>query len=290
MKEKNSGIPINQEEIQQYLKDIRKKKVMTPEREKELAVLMKSGSLTSSDVDKVHKELLEGNLRFVITVAKQYQNQGLDLSDLIAEGNLGLVKAAQKFDETSGFKFISYAVWWIRQSILQALAEQSRIVRLPLNRVGSLNKISKTFSELEQKFEREPSPEELAEVLDISTGEVVDTLKISGRHVSMDAPFVQGEENSLLDVLENDSEDKPDTGLINDSLRREVQRALSTLTHREADVVTLYFGLNGEHAMTLEEIGEKFNLTRERVRQIKEKAIRRLKHTSRSKILKTYLG
>jgi RNA polymerase primary sigma factor len=236
------------------------------------------------------ERLTKANLRFVVSVAKQYQNQGLSLGDLINEGNLGLIKAAQRFDETRGFKFISYAVWWIRQSILQALAEQSRIVRLPLNRVGSLNKISKTFSELEQKFEREPSPEELAEVLEISTGEVVDTLKISGRHVSMDAPFVQGEENSLLDVLENDSEDKPDSGLINDSLRREVQRALSTLTQREADVVTLYFGLNGEHAMTLEEIGEKFNLTRERVRQIKEKAIRRLRHTSRSKALKTYLG
>ncbi|MFM6942050.1 MAG: RNA polymerase sigma factor RpoD/SigA, partial [Aquirufa sp.] len=243
------------------------------------------------DGDQLSLErLTKANLRFVVSVAKQYQNQGLSFGDLINEGNLGLIKAAQRFDETRGFKFISYAVWWIRQSILQALAEQSRIVRLPLNRVGSLNKISKTFSELEQKFEREPSPEELAEVLEISTGEVVDTLKISGRHVSMDAPFVQGEENSLLDVLENDSEDKPDSGLINDSLRREVQRALSTLTQREADVVTLYFGLNGEHAMTLEEIGEKFNLTRERVRQIKEKAIRRLRHTSRSKALKTYLG
>ena len=227
-------------------------------------------------------------IRFMM--GKQYQNQGLSLGDLINEGNLGLIKAAQRFDETRGFKFISYAVWWIRQSILQALAEQSRIVRLPLNRVGSLNKISKTFSELEQKFEREPSPDELAEVLEVSTSEVVDTLKISGRHISMDAPFVQGEENSLLDVLENDSEDTPDAGLINDSLRREVQRALSTLTQREADVVTLYFGLNGEHTMTLEEIGEKFNLTRERVRQIKEKAIRRLRHTSRSKALKPYLG
>jgi len=236
------------------------------------------------------ERLTKANLRFVVSVAKQYQNQGLSLGDLINEGNLGLIKAAQRFDETRGFKFISYAVWWIRQSILQALAEQSRIVRLPLNRVGSLNKISKTFSELEQRFEREPSPEELAEVLEISAGEVVDTLKISGRHVSMDAPFVQGEENSLLDVLENDGEDKPDSGLVNESLRKEVQRALSTLTQREADVITLYFGLDGNHAMTLEEIGEKFNLTRERVRQIKEKAIRRLRHTSRSKALKTYLG
>jgi RNA polymerase primary sigma factor len=257
---------------------------LTPDEEVILAQKIRDGDQLSLE------RLTKANLRFVVSVAKQYQNQGLSLGDLINEGNLGLIKAAQRFDETRGFKFISYAVWWIRQSILQALAEQSRIVRLPLNRVGSLNKISKTFSELEQKFEREPSPEELAEVLEISTGEVVDTLKISGRHVSMDAPFVQGEENSLLDVLENDSEDKPDSGLINDSLRREVQRALSTLTQREADVVTLYFGLNGEHAMTLEEIGEKFNLTRERVRQIKEKAIRRLRHTSRSKALKTYLG
>ena len=270
--------------LDKYLQEIGKVDLLTPDEEVILAQKIREGDQLSLE------RLTKANLRFVVSVAKQYQNQGLSLGDLINEGNLGLIKAAQRFDETRGFKFIAYAVWWIRQSILQALAEQSRIVRLPLNRVGSLNKISKTFSELEQKFEREPSPEELAEVLEISTGEVVDTLKISGRHVSMDAPFVQGEENSLLDVLENDSEDKPDSGLINDSLRREVQRALSTLTQREADVVTLYFGLNGEHAMTLEEIGEKFNLTRERVRQIKEKAIRRLRHTSRSKALKTYLG
>lgn len=270
--------------LDKYLQEIGKVDLLSPDEEVILAQKIREGDQLSLE------RLTKANLRFVVSVAKQYQNQGLSLGDLINEGNLGLIKAAQRFDETRGFKFISYAVWWIRQSILQALAEQSRIVRLPLNRVGSLNKISKTFSELEQKFEREPSPEELAEVLDISTGEVVDTLKISGRHVSMDAPFVQGEENSLLDVLENDTEDKPDSGLINDSLRREVQRALSTLTQREADVVTLYFGLNGEHAMTLEEIGEKFNLTRERVRQIKEKAIRRLRHTSRSKALKTYLG
>ena len=270
--------------LDKYLHEIGKVDLITAEEEVILAQKIREGDQAALE------RLTKTNLRFVVSVAKQYQNQGLSLGDLINEGNLGLIKAAQRFDETRGFKFISYAVWWIRQSILQALAEQSRIVRLPLNRVGSLNKISKTFSELEQKFEREPSPEELAEVLEISTGEVVDTLKISGRHVSMDAPFVQGEENSLLDVLENDSEDKPDSGLINDSLRREVQRALSTLTQREADVVTLYFGLNGEHAMTLEEIGEKFNLTRERVRQIKEKAIRRLRHTSRSKALKTYLG
>lgn len=270
--------------LDKYLQEIGKVDLLTPDEEVILAQRIRGGD------QQALERLTKANLRFVVSVAKQYQNQGLSLGDLINEGNLGLIKAAQRFDETRGFKFISYAVWWIRQSILQALAEQSRIVRLPLNRVGSLNKISKTFSDLEQKFEREPSPEELAEVLEISANEVVDTLKISGRHVSMDAPFVQGEENSLLDVLESDLEEKPDQGLINDSLRREVQRALSTLTQREADVVTLYFGLNGEHPMTLEEIGEKFNLTRERVRQIKEKAIRRLRHTSRSKALKTYLG
>ena len=270
--------------LDKYLQEIGKVDLLTPDEEVELAKRIKEGDQIALE------KLTKANLRFVVSVAKQYQNQGLSLGDLINEGNLGLIKAAQRFDETRGFKFISYAVWWIRQSILQALAEQSRIVRLPLNRVGSLNKISKTFSELEQKYEREPSPEELAEVLEVSTAEVVDTMKISGRHVSMDAPFVQGEENSLLDVLENDGEETPDQGLMTDSLRREVQRALSTLTQRESDVITLYFGLNGEHAMTLEEIGEKFDLTRERVRQIKEKAIRRLKHTSRSKILKTYLG
>lgn len=270
--------------LDKYLQEIGKVDLLTPDEEVTLAQRIREGDQLALE------KLTKANLRFVVSVAKQYQNQGLSLGDLINEGNLGLIKAAQRFDETRGFKFISYAVWWIRQSILQALAEQSRIVRLPLNRVGSLNKISKTFSELEQKFEREPSPDELAEVLEVTTNEVVDTMKISGRHVSMDAPFVQGEENSLLDVLENDMEEKPDTGLMNDSLRREVQRALSTLTQREADVITLYFGLNGEHSMTLEEIGEKFNLTRERVRQIKEKAIRRLRHTSRSKALKPYLG
>ena len=270
--------------LDKYLQEIGKVDLLTADEEVVLAKRIREGDQLALE------KLTKANLRFVVSVAKQYQNQGLSLGDLINEGNLGLIKAAQRFDETRGFKFISNAVWWIRQSILQALAEQSRIVRLPLNRVGSLNKISKTFSELEQKFEREPSPEELAEVLEVSASEVVDTMKISGRHVSMDAPFVQGEENSLLDVLENDGDEKPDDGLMNDSLRKEVQRALSTLTSREADVITLYFGLNGEHAMTLEEIGEKFNLTRERVRQIKEKAIRRLRHTSRSKTLKPYLG
>ncbi|MGY6559203.1 MAG: sigma-70 family RNA polymerase sigma factor [Nitritalea sp.] len=270
--------------LDKYLQEIGKVDLLTADEEVLLAKRIREGDQLALE------KLTKANLRFVVSVAKQYQNQGLSLGDLINEGNLGLIKAAQRFDETRGFKFISYAVWWIRQSILQALAEQSRIVRLPLNRVGSLNKISKTFSELEQKFEREPSPEELAEVLEVSAGEVVDTMKISGRHVSMDAPFVQGEENSLLDVLENDGENTPDDGLMNDSLRKEVQRALATLTQREADVIVYYFGLNGEQSMTLEEIGEKYNLTRERVRQIKEKAIRRLRHNSRSKTLKPYLG
>jgi RNA polymerase primary sigma factor len=270
--------------LDKYLQEIGKVDLLTPDEEVDLAKRIREGDQLALE------KLTKANLRFVVSVAKQYQNQGLTLGDLINEGNLGLIKAAQRFDETRGFKFISYAVWWIRQSILQALAEQSRIVRLPLNRVGSLNKISKTFSELEQRYEREPSPEELAEVLDVTTSEIVDTMKISGRHVSVDAPFIQGEENSLLDVLENDIDGTPDSSLINDSLRKEVQRALSTLTQREADVIAFYFGLNGEHAMTLEEIGEKFSLTRERVRQIKEKAIRRLRHTSRSKTLKPYLG
>ncbi len=270
--------------LDKYLQEIGKVDLLTPDEEVVLAQRIREGDQAALE------KLTKANLRFVVSVAKQYQNQGLSLGDLINEGNLGLIKAAQRFDETRGFKFISYAVWWIRQSILQALAEQSRIVRLPLNRVGSLNKISKTFSELEQKFEREPSPEELAEVLDVTTNEVVDTLKVSGRHVSMDAPFVQGEDNTLLDVLENDGEEKPDNELMNDSLRKEVMRALSTLSPREADVIVLYFGLNGEHPMTLEEIGERFQLTRERVRQIKEKAIRRLRHASRSKSLKPYLG
>lgn len=270
--------------LDKYLQEIGKVDLLTPDEEVDLAKRIRQGD------QQALEKLTKANLRFVVSVAKQYQNQGLSLGDLINEGNLGLIKAAQRFDETRGFKFISYAVWWIRQSILQALAEQSRIVRLPLNRVGSLNKISKTFSELEQRFEREPSPEELAEVLDVATSEIIDTLKISGRHTSIDAPFVQGEESSLLDVLENELEETPDSVLLSDSLRKEVQRALSTLTPREADVVALYFGLNGESSMTLEEIGERFNLTRERVRQIKEKAIRRLRHTSRSKALKTYLG
>lgn len=270
--------------LDKYLQEIGKVELITADQEVELAKKIRDGDALALE------RLTKANLRFVVSVAKQYQNQGLTLGDLINEGNLGLIKAAQRFDETRGFKFISYAVWWIRQSILQALAEQSRIVRLPLNRVGSLNKISKAFSELEQRFEREPSTQEMAEMLNISEGEVLDTMRISGRHISMDAPFSGGEESNLLDVLEDDNEVTPDNSLLIDSLRREVQRALSTLTPREADVVSYYFGLNGGHSLTLEEIGERFDLTRERVRQIKEKAIRRLRHTTRSKSLKPYLG
>ncbi len=270
--------------LDKYLQEIGKVDLITSDEEVILAQRIREGDQMALE------KLTKANLRFVVSVAKQYQNNGLTLGDLINEGNVGLIKAAKRFDEKRGFKFISYAVWWIRQSIMQALAEQSRIVRLPLNRVGSLNKISKSFSDLEQKFQREPSPEELAEVLQVTTEEIVDTLKVGGRHVSMNAPFVQGEENSLLDVLENDSEEKPDSELMVDSLKKEVQRTLSTLTQREADVMSFYFGLNGQQAMTLEEIGEKFSLTRERVRQIKEKATRRLRHSSRSKTLKSYLG
>ena len=233
--------------------------------------------------------MARANLRFVVSVSKQYQNQGLSLPDLINEGNLGLIKAAEKFDETRGFKFISYAVWWIRQSILQALAEQARIVRLPLNQVGSLNKISKALSKFEQDNERRPSPEELAEVLDIPVDKIADTLKVSGRHISVDAPFVDGEDNSLLDVLVNDDSPMADKTLVNESLSKEIDRALSTLTDREKDIIRMFFGI-GCREMTLEEIGDKFGLTRERVRQIKEKAIRRLRQNSRSKLLKSYLG
>ncbi len=271
--------------LDKYLQEIGKVELLTPDDEVELARRIREGDQIALE------KLTKANLRFVVSVAKQYQNQGLSLGDLINEGNLGLIKAAKRFDETRGFKFISYAVWWIRQSILQALAEQSRIVRLPLNRVGALNKIGKAFSKLEQEFEREPSPQEISEILEgMSETEVQDTLKISGRHISMDAPLVQGEENRLLDVLENEEEPDPDSGLINESLSKEVERALSTLTQREAEVIRLYFGIGVEHSLTLEEIGEKFDLTRERVRQIKEKAIRRLRHTSRSKGLKAYLG
>jgi RNA polymerase primary sigma factor len=270
--------------LDKYLQEIGKVELLVPQEEIDLARRIKKGDQTALE------KLTKANLRFVVSVAKQYQNQGLSLGDLINEGNLGLIKAAKRFDETRGFKFISYAVWWIRQSILQALAEQSRIVRLPLNRVGALNKIGKAFSTLEQEFEREPSASELAEELDMSLFEVSDTLKISGRHLSMDAPFAQGEDNRLLDVIQDSRQPAPDSTLMEESLREEVRRALNTLSDREAQVIRLYFGLDQEHSLTLEEIGEKFNLTRERVRQIKEKAIRRLRHASRSKMLRAYLG
>lgn len=270
--------------LDKYLQEIGKVELITAEEEVELARRIRQGDQAALE------KLTKANLRFVVSVSKQYQNQGLSLPDLINEGNLGLIKAAQRFDETRGFKFISYAVWWIRQSILQALAEQSRIVRLPLNKIGSINKINKAFSKLEQEFEREPSADEIAEVLELTENDVKESMKNSGRHISMDAPLVQGEESNMYDVLRSSDSPSPDAGLNIDSLRKEIDRALSTLTAREADVIRYYFGLNGEHAMTLEEIGEKFDLTRERVRQIKEKAIRRLKQTSRSKILKTYLG
>jgi RNA polymerase primary sigma factor len=270
--------------LDKYLQEIGKINLLTPDQEIDLAVRIRKGEQLALE------HLAKANLRFVVSVAKQYQNQGLSLGDLINEGNLGLLKAAKRFDETRGFKFISYAVWWIRQSILQALAEQSRIVRLPLNRVGALTKIGKAYSNLEQEFEREPSADELAKELDMDAAEIADTLKISGRHVSMDAPFTQGEENSLLDVMECELQPSPDHILMDESLKAEIERALSTLSEREAEVIKLYFGLDKENSLTLEEIGERFNLTRERVRQIKEKAIRRLRHTSRSKNLKAYLG
>ncbi|MFN5324886.1 MAG: RNA polymerase sigma factor RpoD/SigA [Bacteroidota bacterium] len=273
--------------LDKYLQEIGKLTLLTSEQEVDLACRIKKGD------QKALETLTKANLRFVVSVAKQYQNQGLTLGDLINEGNLGLIKAAQRFDETRGFKFISYAVWWIRQSILQALAEQSRIVRLPLNKIGFINKINKTFSQLEQDFEREPTHEEISQALQISSDDVVDTMRSSGRHVSMDAPFLQGEDGNLLDLIPGEDIHSPEVGLISESLRREIDRALGTLSPREADVIRLYYGLSetsNNNSMTLEEIGERFELTRERVRQIKEKAIRRLKHTSRSKILKTYLG
>jgi len=270
--------------LDKYLQEIGKVDLITADEEVELAQRIKAGDQIALE------KLTKANLRFVVSVAKQYQNQGLTLPDLINEGNLGLIKAAQRFDETRGFKFISYAVWWIRQSILQALAEQSRIVRLPLNKIGSINKINKTFAFLEQAHERMPSAEEIARELDMTVEDVKQSLKNSGRHVSMDAPLIDGEDSNLYDVLRSGESPNPDKDLLHESLRTEIERALETLTPREADVIRLYFGLAGQHSMTLEEIGETFDLTRERVRQIKEKAIRRLKHTSRSKILKTYLG
>ena len=269
--------------LDKYLHEIAKVDLITAEEEVELARKIRNGDEKALDL------LIKANLRFVVSVSKQYQNQGLSLPDLINEGNLGLIKAAQRFDETRGFKFISYAVWWIRQSILQALAEQARIVRLPLNKIGYINKINRTFSELEQRFEREPSVLEIAQALELAPKDVKESLKTSGRHLSMDAPINPDEEGTMYDILLADNMPEPDRELLNESLRKEIERALSTLTYREANIVRLYFGLNGKHPHTLEEIGEAFNLTRERVRQIKEKAIKRLKHSTKNKILKTYL-
>lgn len=270
--------------LDKYLSEIGKEELITAEEEVLLAQKIKAGD------QQALEKLAKANLRFVVSVAKQYQNQGLSLPDLINEGNLGLIKAAQRFDETRGFKFISYAVWWIRQSILQALAEQSRIIRLPLNQVGSLNKISKEISRLEQIYERLPSSDEIADALDLPEEKVAEALKISTRHFSVDAPLVQGEDSSFLDVYVNNESPNADSGLIYESLSKEIQRSLSTLTERERDIINLYFGIGMSHGLTLDEIGAKFDLTRERVRQIKEKAIRRLKHTARSKLLKSYLG
>ncbi len=275
------------ESLDIYLQEIGRVDLLNSETEIALAKKIKEDAPDSQLALEI---LVKANLRFVVSVAKQYQNQGLSLGDLINEGNLGLIKAARRFDETRGFKFISYAVWWIRQSILQALAEQSRIVRLPLNRVGALNKISKKFSQLEQEFEREPTASELAEKLDMSAVEVFETLRVSGRHLSVDAPFSIGEDNRLLDVLQDMQQPPPDSVLMSDSLKLEVSQALTALTTREREVIELYFGLNDIHPLTLEEIGDKFALTRERVRQIKEKAIRRLRHTPRTQPLQTYLG
>ncbi|MDR9375068.1 MAG: sigma-70 family RNA polymerase sigma factor, partial [Schleiferiaceae bacterium] len=260
--------------LDKYLQEIGKVELITAEEEVELAQRIKQGDQAALE------KLTKANLRFVVSVAKQYQNQGLTLPDLINEGNLGLIKAAQRFDETRGFKFISYAVWWIRQSILQALAEQSRIVRLPLNKIGSINKINKSYAQLEQEHERAPSANEIASNLEMGENDVKESMRNSGRHISMDAPLVEGEDSNLYDVLNTGESPNPDDELMTDSLRTEIERSLATLTPREGDVVRLYFGLSGQHPMTLEEIGEKFDLTRERVRQIKEKAIRRLKHTS----------
>ncbi len=272
--------------LDKYLSEIGRVDLISPEEEVQLAKRIKAGDRAALE------RLTKANLRFVVSVSKQYQNQGLALPDLINEGNLGLIKAAERFDETRGFKFISYAVWWIRQSILQALAEQARIVRLPLNKIGTINKISKAFSELEQRYERPPSAEELADFLELSVDDIKQSLANNGRHVSMDAPLVEGDESSssMYDVLLNDALPSPENSLVLDSLRKDIERSLLTLTPREGDVVRMFYGLNGTAPLSLEEIGEKFDLTRERVRQIKEKAIRRLKNTSRSKSLKTYLG
>ncbi len=271
--------------LDQYLQEIGKVDLITPEQEIELAKRIKKGDRHALEA------LTKANLRFVVSVAKQFQNQGLSLGDLINEGNLGLIKAAERFDETRGFKFISYAVWWIRQSIMQAIAEQSRMVRLPLNRVGALNKLGKAYRELEQEYERKPTAEELAGLVDMKPEEVAETMQLYGRHVSMDAPFSgDDDKNSLIDVIPNDEQPSPDTTLMRESLKNEVENVLSTLSEKEAEVIKLYFGINSERSATLEEIGERFNLTRERVRQIKEKAIRNLRHNAKSKNLKAYLG
>jgi len=270
--------------LDKYLSEIAKEPLLTPEEEIQLAIKIRNGDNAALE------RLIKSNLRFVVSVAKQYQNQGLSLGDLINEGNVGLMKAARRFDETRGFKFISYAVWWIRQSILQALAEQSRIVRLPLNRVGTLNKIGKEYGRLEQEFEREPSPEELANALEMDVDELSDVMRMNGKPMSMDAPFNQNDENSLHDVLVNEELPSPDEELMTESLKEEIKNTLKVLNEREKEVLKLYFGIDSDQPLTLEEIGEKFNLTRERVRQIKEKAIRKLRHNSRSKNLKSYLG
>ena len=270
--------------LDKYLHEIGKEDMISADEEVELARKIKHHEPEALD------KLIKANLRFVVSVSKQYQNQGLSLPDLINEGNLGLIKAAQRFDETRGFKFISYAVWWIRQSILQALAEQARIVRLPLNKIGSINKINKTLNELEQQFEREPSPLEIAQALELAPKDVKEALANAGRHISMDAPLSQDEDSNMYDILLSKDSQSPDKKLVNDSLRKEIERVLNTLTHREAEIIRYYYGLNGKHPFTLEEIGEKFNLTRERVRQIKEKAINQLKNVTCSKILKSYLG
>ena len=271
--------------LEKYLQEIGKVELITPEEEVKLAIRIKQGDQRALD------KLTKANLRFVVSVAKQYQNQGLSLPDLINEGNLGLIKAAQRFDETRGFKFISYAVWWIRQSILQALAEQSRIVRLPLNKVGLTNRIQKAYSQLEQEFEREPSAEELAEILELDIEEVSSTLGIAARHVSMDTPLSEGEDNTLIDVLENPNAERAETNIEHkESLKQEIDRSLKTLTERQKEVICFFFGIGVDHPMSLEDIGEKFNLTRERVRQIKDKAITKLRSNSRSKMLRSYLG
>lgn len=270
--------------LDKYLQEIGKEELITAEDEVELARRIKQGD------QKALEKLTRANLRFVVSVAKQYQNQGLSLPDLINEGNLGLIKAAQRFDETRGFKFISYAVWWIRQSILQAIAEHSRIVRLPLNQVGSLNKLNKAFSKLEQEFEREPTEQELAQLMDLPEDKIKESILISGRHVSMDQPLVQGEESTLYDVMENRDSPKADEALLKESLRLEIERTLNILTERERDIIKLYFGIGMNHGLTIDEIGEKFDLTRERVRQIKEKALKRLRQSPRSKVLRNYLG